>query len=73
MKKVSTGNWITILIVSANILFTVGVMSKNILSAQESADMALDMAYNNDKKIAVIEAKIENGFESLEKLIKKER
>ncbi len=73
MKKVSTGNWITILIVSANILFTVGVMSKNILSAQESANMALEMAYDNDKKIAVIETKIENGFESLEKLIKKER
>lgn len=73
MKKVSTGNWITILIVSANILFTVGVMSKNILSAQESANMALEMAYDNDKKIAVIETKIENGFESLEKLIKKEK
>ena len=73
MKKVSTGNWITILIVSSNILFTVGVMSKNILSAQESANMALEMAYDNDKKIAVIETKIENGFESLEKLIKKEK
>ena len=73
MKKVSTGIWITILIVSANILFTVGVMSKNILSAQESANMGLEMAYDNDKKIAVIETKIENGFESLEKLIKKEK
>ena len=70
MKKVSTGNWITILIVSANIIFSIGIMSKNILNAQESANVALEMAYDNDKKIAVIEAKIESGFESLEKLIK---
>ena len=54
MKKVSTGNWITIAIVSANIIFMVAIMSKDVLNAQESADTALDMAYINDKKIAVI-------------------
>ena len=70
MKNVSTGNWITILIVLANIIFMVGVMSKDVLNAQESANTALEMAYNNDKQIAVIEAKIEQGFENLENLIK---
>ncbi len=70
MKNVSTGNWITIFIVLANIVFMVGVMSKDVLNAQESANTALEMAYNNDKKIAVIEAKIEQGFENLEHLIK---
>jgi len=70
MKNVSTGNWITILIVLANIIFMVGVMSKDVLNAQESANTALEMAYNNDKQIAVIEAKIEQGFENLEHLIK---
>ena len=70
MKNISTGNWITIIIVSANIIFTVGIMSKNVLSAQESATTALKMAYSNDKKIAVMESKIEQGFENLEKLIK---
>ena len=70
MKNVSTGNWITIAIVSANIVFMVAIMSKDVLSAQESANTALEMAYGNDKKIAVIETKIEQGFENLEHLIK---
>ena len=70
MKNVSTGNWITITIVLVNIIFMVGVMSKDVLNAQESANTALDMAYSNDKKIAVIESKIEQGFENIEQLIK---
>jgi len=70
MKNVSTGNWITITIVLVNIIFMVGVMSKDVLNAQESANIALDMAYSNDKKIAVIESKIEQGFENIEQLIK---
>ena len=70
MKNVSTGNWITISIVLINIIFMVGVMSKSVLNAQESADTALEMAYNNDKKIAVIETKIEQGFSNIEKLIR---
>ena len=70
MKNISTGNWITISIVLINIIFMVGVMSKSVLNAQESANTALDMAYNNDKKIAVIEAKIEQGFSNIEKLIR---
>ena len=70
MKNVSTGNWITIFIVLANIIFMVGIMSRDVLNAQESANTALDMAYSNDKKIAVIETKIEQGFENIEQLIK---
>ena len=70
MKNVSTGNWITILIVLGNFIFMIAVMSKDVLSAQESADTALEMAYNNDKQIAVIETKIEQGFANIENLIK---
>ena len=70
MKNVSTGNWITILIVLGNVIFMVGIMFKDVANAQESAYTALEMAYNNDKKIAVIETKIEQGFENLEHLIK---
>ena len=69
-KKVSIGNWITIFIVSANIIFMIGVTSNDVLNAQESADTALEMAYSNDKKIAVIESKIEQGFANIENLIK---
>ena len=73
MKNVSTGNWIPIFIVLGNILFMVGVMSKDVLNAQETSNTALIMAYDNDKKIAVIESKIEQGFENLEHLIKNGR
>ena len=69
MKNISTGNWVTIAIVSANIIFMVAFMSKDVLNAQESANTALTMAHRNDKKIAVIETKIEQGFENLENLI----
>ena len=70
MKNVSTGNWITIGVVFANIIFMVGIMSKDVLNAQETASTALKMAHNNDKQIAVMESKIEQGFENIENLIK---
>ena len=64
------GNWITILIVFGNFIFMIAVISKDVLYAQESANTALTMAYSNDKKIAVIESQIEQGFKSIEHLIK---
>jgi hypothetical protein len=70
MKNVSTGNWITILVLLGNMIFVGGVMFKDVLNAQETANTALDMAYGNDKKIAVIETKIEQGFANIENLIK---
>ena len=69
MKNISTGNWVTIAIVSANIIFMVAFMSKDVLNAQESASTALTMAYNNDKQIAVIIAKMDHGFKQIENLI----
>ena len=70
MKNISTGNWVTIFIVLGNFIWMIGIMSKDVLNAQDSANMALGMAYDNDKKIAVMETKIEQGFSNLEKLIK---
>ena len=70
MKNVSTGNWITIFVVIVNMVFFGGIMFKDVVNAQESANTALEMAYSNDKKIAVIESKIEQGFANIEILIK---
>ena len=70
MKNVSMGNWITIFVVIVNMVFFGGIIFKDVLNAQESANTALDMAYSNDKKIAVIETKIEQGFSNIEKLIR---
>ena len=69
MKNVSTGNWITIGVVFANIIFMVGIMSKDVLNAQETATTALEMAYDNDKQIAVMVVTMEQGFSNIEKLI----
>ena len=66
MKNISTGNWITITILFINIVFTMGFMFREVLSAQESANLALEMAYDDDKEIAVIV----EGFENLESLIR---
>ena len=70
MKSISTGNWLTIGVVVANFIWMIGIMSKDVLNAQDSANIALKMAHSNDKKIAVMEAKIAQGFENLENLIK---
>ena len=70
MKSISTGNWLTIGVVIANFIWMIGIMSKDVLNAQDSANIALEMAHSNDKKIAVIESKITQGFENLENLIK---
>ena len=70
MKNISAGNWVTIFIVLGNFIWMIGIMSKDVLNAQESANTALKMAYNNDKQIAVMESKIEQGFENIEQLIK---
>ena len=71
MKNISIGNWITIGVVFVNFVWMIGIMSKDVLNAQESASTALTMAHRNDKKIAVIETKIEQGFKNLERLIVK--
>ena len=70
MKNISTGNWVTIFIVLGNFIWMIGIMSKDVLNAQETASTALKMAHNNDKQIAVMESKIEQGFENIENLIK---
>ena len=70
MKNISAGNWVTIFIVLGNFIWMIGIMSKDVLNAQEAARTALEMAYNNDKQIAVMESKIEQGFENIENLIK---
>ena len=59
----------TIFLVLGNLIFVTGIMSKDVLNAQESANTALTMAYDNDKKIAVMESKIEQGFRQIENLI----
>ena len=76
MKNISTGNWITIAVVAVNVIFMVAVMSKDVevvkgdvIKVTKVANTAREMAYTNERKIAVVESKIDQGFANLEKLI----
>ena len=69
MKNISVGNWVTIFIVLGNFIWMIGIMSKDVLNAQETASTALEMAYDNDKQIAVMVVTMEQGFSNIEKLI----
>jgi len=69
-RNITPGSWITIFIVFINLIFSAGIIYNSVLNAQERANMAFKMANSNDKKIAVIETKIEQGFSNIEKLIK---
>jgi len=69
-ERISIGNWITICLILGNILFTAGIVSRDVENAQETANTAQKLAIDNDKRVAVLESKIEQGFSNIEKLIK---
>jgi|TARA_Y100000034_G_scaffold124553_1_gene172883 C4-type Zn-finger protein len=69
-EKISVGSWITIVLVTGNILFTAGIISRDVETAQETANTAQKLAVENDKKVAVLVAKMEQGFINIEKLLK---
>ena len=77
MKNISIGNWITIAVVAANVIFMVAVMSKDVENVKEDvikvgrvANTAKEMAYDNKQEVAVVKATIEQGFSNIEKLIR---
>ena len=77
MKKISIGNWITIAVVFANLIFMGAVMSKDVEVVKEDvqkvgrvANTAKEMAFDNKLEIAVVKATIEQGFSNIEKLIR---
>ena len=79
MKKISTGNWITRAVVFANLIFMGAVMSKDVevvkddvVKVTKVANTAREMAYTNERKIAVVESKIDQGFANIERLIIKQ-
>ena len=69
-ERISIGNWITICLILGNILFTAGIVSRDVENAQETANTAQKLAIDNDKRVAVLESKIEQCFSNIEKLIK---
>ena len=77
MKKISIGNWITIAVVAANVIFMVAIMSKDVenvkvevIKVGRVANTAKEMAYDNKQEVAVVKATIEQGFSNIEKLIR---
>ena len=77
MKNISIGNWITIAVVAANVIFMVAIMSKDVenvkgevIKVGRVANTAKEMAYDNKQEVAVVKATIEQGFSNIEKLIR---
>ena len=77
MKNISIGNWITIAVVAANVIFMVAIMSKDVenvkgevIKVGRGANTAKEMAYDNKQEVAVVKATIEQGFSNIEKLIR---
>ena len=77
MKNISIGNWITIAVVAANVIFMVAIMSKDVenvkgevIKVGRVANTAKEMAYENKQEVAVVKATIEQGFSNIEKLIR---
>ena len=77
MKNISIGNWITIAVVAANVIFMVAIMSKDVenvkgevIKVGRVSNTAKEMAFDNKLEIAVVKATIEQGFSNIEKLIR---
>ena len=69
-KKISLGSIITIVVILANIVWSMSVITNKTKNNAEDINLALKIARSNEIKIAIIQTKIEEGFENIEKLIK---
>ena len=69
-KKISIGNIFTIFAIIGGFIWSASLLSTDTRYALKSANTALETAHDNTIRIAVVETKIEEGFNNIEKLIK---
>ncbi|QDP52043.1 MAG: hypothetical protein Unbinned2514contig1001_33 [Prokaryotic dsDNA virus sp.] len=69
-KKISLGSIITMIVILANLVWSMSVITNKTKNNAEDIDLALKIARSNEIKIAIIQTKIEEGFDNIEKLIK---
>ena len=69
-KKISVGNIITICAIIGSFVWSASLLISDTKTALKSSDIALKTSQENRIRIAVVETKIDDGFEHLGKLIK---
>ena len=69
-KKISLGNIATFLVIILNIVWSASIITNKTKINAEDVELALKIPRSNEIKIAVIETKIEQGFNNIEKLIR---
>ncbi len=58
------------IVILANLVWSMSVITNKTKNNAEDIDLALKIARSNEIKIAIIQTKIEEGFDNIEKLIK---
>ena len=69
-RKITFGNIATIFVLLINIVWSASIITNKTKTNADDVELALKMARSNELKIAIIETKIEQGFDSIEKLIR---
>ena len=69
-KKFTLGSIVTILVLLVNIIWSASILTNKTKINADDAELALKIARSNEIKIAIIETKIEEGFDNIETLIR---
>ena len=69
-KKISVGNILTLFAILGSFVWSESLLISDTKTALKSSDIALKTSQENRIRIAVVETKIDDGFEHLGKLIK---
>ena len=69
-KKISIGNIITILAIVGSFVWSASLLISDTKYALKSSDTALKTSNENRIRIVVVETKIDEGFQNIEKLIR---
>ena len=69
-RKFTLGSIVTILVLLVNIIWSASILTNKTKINADDAELALKIARSNEIKIAIIETKIEEGFDNIETLIR---
>ena len=69
-KKISLGSIISLIAIICSFIYSATIITNKTKTNSDDVELALKLARSNEIKIAIIETKIEEGFDNIEKLIR---
>ena len=69
-RKFTLGSIISILVLMVNIIWSASILTNKTKINANDVELALKISRSNEIKIAIIETKIEEGFDNIETLIR---